>query len=94
MLGRNGKVYVWRKPDERFRLDCHGQLDDFETFWGCITYYGIGTLVAIDGFSRRTTHHVMSLYEQISGKKKMEFVPFFGPHKAQILILSKMCGQF
>jgi hypothetical protein len=36
----------------------------------------------------------MSLYEQISGKRKMEFVPFFGPHKAQILILSKMCGKF
>jgi hypothetical protein len=35
----------------------------------------------------------MSLYEQISGKRKMEFVPFFGPHKAQILILSKMCGM-
>ena len=50
MLGRNGKVYVWRKPD------CLGQLDDFETtcrasvkFWGWITYYGVGTLVAIDG---------------------------------------------
>jgi hypothetical protein len=56
MLGRNEKVYVWRKPDERFRPDCLGQLDDFETtcrasvmFWGCITYYGAGTLVAIDG---------------------------------------------
>ena len=59
MLGRNGKVYVWRKPDERFRPDYFGQLpelDDFETtcrasvmFWGCITYYGVGTLVAIDG---------------------------------------------
>ena len=56
MLGRNGKVYVWRKPDERVRPDCLGQLDDFETtcrasvmFWGCITYYGVGTLVAIDG---------------------------------------------
>ena len=31
-------------------------MDDFETtcrasvmFWGCITYYGVGTLVAIDG---------------------------------------------
>jgi hypothetical protein len=56
MLGRNGKVYVWRKLDERFRPDCLGQLDDFETtccasvmFWGCITYYEVGTLVAIDG---------------------------------------------
>jgi hypothetical protein len=46
MLGRNGKVYVWRKPDERFRPDYFGQLpelDDFETtcrasvmFWGCV----------------------------------------------------------
>jgi hypothetical protein len=35
----------------------------------------------------------MSLYEQISGKRKMEFVSFFGPHKAQILILSKICGK-
>jgi hypothetical protein len=56
MLGRNEKVYAWRKPDERFRPDCLGQLDDFETtcrasvmFWGCIAYYGAGTLVAIDG---------------------------------------------
>ena len=56
MLDRNGKVYVWRKPDERFRPDCLGQLDDFETtchasvmFWGCITNYGVGNLVAIDG---------------------------------------------
>ena len=128
MLGRNGKVYVWRKSDERFRPDCLGQLDDFETtcrasvmFWGCITYHGVGTLVAIDGnmntdkyisvlddnrcpivvrhFSDRPwifqeDNHVMSLYEQISGKRKMEFVPFSGPHKAQILILSKMCGKF
>ena len=31
MLGRNGKVYAWRKPDECFRPDCLGQLDDFET---------------------------------------------------------------
>jgi hypothetical protein len=36
----------------------------------------------------------MSLYEQISGKRKMEFVPFFGPHNAQSLILSKMSGKF
>ena len=56
MLGRNGKVYVWRKPEERFRPDCIGQLDDFETtcrasvmFWGCITYYGVEILVAIHG---------------------------------------------
>jgi hypothetical protein len=52
-----------------------------------------GTFLTDLGFSRRTTRHVMSLYEQISGKRKMEFVPFFGPHKAQILILSKMCGK-
>jgi hypothetical protein len=38
--------------------------------------------------------HVSSSYEQNSGKRKMEFVPFFDPHKAQILILSKMCGKF
>jgi hypothetical protein len=49
MLGRNGKVYDCRKPDERFRPDCLGQLDDFETtcrasamLWGCTTYYGVG----------------------------------------------------
>jgi hypothetical protein len=40
------------------------------------------------GFSRRTTRHVISLYEQISGKRKTEFVPFVGPHKAQILIMT------
>ena len=27
VLDRYGKVYVWRKPDERCRPDCLGQLD-------------------------------------------------------------------
>ena len=71
MLGRNGKVYVWRKPDERFRPYCLGQLDDFETtcrtsvmFWGCTTYYGVGNLVAIDG-SMNTDKYISVLDDNL-----------------------------
>jgi hypothetical protein len=64
MLGRNGKVYVWRKPDERFRPDCLGQLDDFETtcrasvmFWGVIgiLYFSI-KIVFVPVFLELSTH--------------------------------------
>lgn len=56
MLGNNNKIYVWRKADERLRPECLGVRGDRETtcrasvmFWGCITFYGVGTLKAIEG---------------------------------------------
>lgn len=50
MLGNN-KIYVWRKQTRGL-----GVRGDRETtcrvsvmFWGCITFYGVGTLKAIEG---------------------------------------------
>ena len=52
ILEQNRKIYVWRKADERLRPECVGRWDDWETtprasvmFWGCISYYGMGTPV-------------------------------------------------
>ena len=56
ILGQNRKIYVWRKADERLRPECVGRRDDWETtcrasvmLWGCISYYGVGTLTPVEG---------------------------------------------
>ena len=56
IIGQNRKIYVWRKADERLRPECVGRRDDWETtyrasvmFWGCILYYGVGTLTPVEG---------------------------------------------
>jgi hypothetical protein len=55
-IGNNMKVYVWRKVDERLRPVCNGcyQGRNYKTkfsvmFWGCISYYGVGTLTPVVG---------------------------------------------
>ena len=55
-LGHNNKIYVWRKSDERLRPECSCVRSDREMqcqasvmFWGCISYYGIGTLKVVNG---------------------------------------------
>ena len=55
-IGNNRKVYVWRKVDERLRPECNGlyQGRNYKTkfsvmFWGCISYYGVGTLTPVVG---------------------------------------------
>jgi hypothetical protein len=55
-IGNNRKVYVWRKVDERLRPECNGlyQGRTYKTkfsvmFWGCISYYGVGTLTPVVG---------------------------------------------
>ena len=55
-IGNNRKVYVWRKVDERLRPECNGlyQGGNYKTkfsvmFWGCISYYGVGTLTPVVG---------------------------------------------
>ena len=55
-IGNNRKVYVWRKVDDRLRPECNGlyQGRNYKTkfsvmFWGCISYYGVGTLTPVDG---------------------------------------------
>jgi hypothetical protein len=37
ILGQNRKIYVWRKADERFRPECVGRRDDWETHMSCIS---------------------------------------------------------
>jgi hypothetical protein len=53
-IGNNRKVYAWRKVDERLRPECNGlyQGGNYKTkfsvmFWGCISYYGVGTLTPV-----------------------------------------------
>lgn len=50
------KMYVWRKKDERLHTDCVGVVPNKDRnvkfaamFWGCITYFGVGTLTPVDG---------------------------------------------
>ena len=55
-IGNNRKVYAWRKVDDRLRPECNGlyQGRNYKTkfsvmFWGCISYYGLGTLTPVVG---------------------------------------------
>jgi len=53
-LGQNHKTRA--RYDERTRPYCLGLHNDWETndrvsvmYWGCISYYGMGTLVPVEG---------------------------------------------
>ena len=49
----SSNIYVWRKPHEIWLPECVGKAGGHSrisaTFWGCITYDGVGTVVPIDG---------------------------------------------
>ena len=52
VLGRDKKVYVWRKPEERYRPECVGMLGNSSPhagvsamFWGCISINGVCSLL-------------------------------------------------
>ena len=54
MIGKNKKIYVWRRSQETFMPQCLGQYGDRDRqsvlsviFWGCITYKGVGELVSV-----------------------------------------------
>lgn len=56
VLGKDRKVYVWRKPEERYNPECVGMFPDRSPrsglsamFWGCITFDGVGTLTEVEG---------------------------------------------
>ena len=56
ILGKDRKVYIWRKDNEKWLPTCLGEHGDPNPhvrasvmFWGCITYDGVGTLVPVDG---------------------------------------------
>lgn len=52
VIGQNNKVYVWRRATEVWRPECLGGGRNRKIsvmFWGCISYFGVGTLVPVDG---------------------------------------------
>lgn len=56
VIGKNKKIYVWRRSHETFMPQCLGQYGDQDRqsavsvlFWGCITYKGVGKLVPVEG---------------------------------------------
>ena len=55
-IGVDRKIYVWRTKDERLHPDCVGVVANparnvrvSVMFWGCISYFGVGTLTEVDG---------------------------------------------
>ena len=68
VLGTDNRVYVWRKPEEKWRPEClglrsvrNGGVRISVSFWGCICYSGVGTLTPIDG--NLNTEKYISLLE-------------------------------
>ena len=56
VLGKDRKVYVWRKSDEKWKPECLGvygahspQSNIATMFWGCITHKGTGVIVPVEG---------------------------------------------
>ena len=56
VLGKDSRVYVWRKPEEKWRPEClglrsarNGGVRVSAMFWGCVCYNGVGTLTAVEG---------------------------------------------
>jgi hypothetical protein len=53
MNGHDSRVHIWRKRDEGWRPDLvapPGTRPCFEVMiWGCITWYGVGTITAVEG---------------------------------------------
>ena len=77
-IGNNRKVYVWRKVDERLRPECNGlyQGRNYKAkfsvmFWGCISYYGVGTLTPVVGNGVHLSHsrQVAHVYYQLFDSK-------------------------
>ena len=53
VIGRDSRVYVWRKRDEGWRPDLVGPRQSKPCYevmiWGCISWYGVGTITAVTG---------------------------------------------
>ena len=57
VIGKNRKIYIWRKDEEKYLPQCVGQYGDFERknsiavmFWGSVCYSGVGNLLSVDGY--------------------------------------------
>lgn len=52
LIGQNNRVFVWRASHEAYRPECmcppHQQKVSV-MIWGCITWYGVGTICKVDG---------------------------------------------
>ena len=55
VIGKDKRVYVWRKNEEKWKPRCLGVYQDKTVpqlsvmFWGCICFEGVGTLVPVEG---------------------------------------------
>jgi transposase len=55
VLKPDGKLKVWRKAAEKWRPECLGYMRECQgstlelMVWGCVTYFGMGTLAFING---------------------------------------------
>jgi hypothetical protein len=56
VIGKNSRVYVWRKSEERWNTQCLGLYGSrnggarvFVMFWGCICKDGVGTITDVEG---------------------------------------------
>jgi len=52
VIGQDNKVYVWRRATEVRRPQCVGGGRNRKIsvmFWGCISYFGVGILLPVDG---------------------------------------------
>ena len=53
-VGKRQELYVWRKKGEKCAASCRGSHCDplrvqaSVVFWGCVSYYGVGTLVPVE----------------------------------------------
>ena len=52
VIGQNNRVYVWRTAHEAYRpeymtAECVPKVSVM--IWGCITWYGVGTLCQVNG---------------------------------------------
>jgi hypothetical protein len=52
VIGQNNRVYVWRTTHEAYRPECMTAECVPKVsvmIWGCITWYGVGTLCQVNG---------------------------------------------
>ena len=52
VIGQNNRVYVWRTAHEAYRPECMTAEcvpKVSVVIWGCITWYGVGTLCQVNG---------------------------------------------
>lgn len=56
VIGSNNRVYIWRRKDEAESRDCvcpPAQRKLSVMIWGCITYFGVGTITTVKGMINR-----------------------------------------